>query len=108
MLRQSFRETDILARLGGDEFVVLATGADAAFGAEARTRLYAEIDLWNGRESRPFALALSMGIAVYGPERTDDLDGLLAEADALLYRDKEERERLGLRRSRGEKNAKTS
>ena len=39
VLRETFRETDIVARMGGDEFAVFMTGADQKFSDTVITRL---------------------------------------------------------------------
>lgn len=91
LLRHTFRESDILARMGGDEFVVLATDTSAA-GAEVMTRrLQANLQALNADPTRSAPLAVSVGVALYDPAAPATLDELLARADTLMYRQKQER-----------------
>jgi two-component system, cell cycle response regulator len=87
ILKELFRDSDIIARIGGDEFVVLAleSGARAeSFLDRVREKLSAR----NSRGTRPFALSLSVGIAHYDPASPCSIDDLLARADALMYAEK--------------------
>jgi diguanylate cyclase (GGDEF)-like protein/PAS domain S-box-containing protein len=88
LLRQSFRQSDVLARVGGDEFVVLAVESSRARGEALVARLAERVRAWNAaREGRP-PLSLSVGVAWYDPERLCTVDALLAAADAAMYRRK--------------------
>ena len=88
VLKEAFRESDIVGRYGGDEFVVLTieSGDDcaAALGARLDERLAAH----NRNSSRPYALALSVGIARHDPQDPCSLHELLARADRLMYEHK--------------------
>jgi diguanylate cyclase (GGDEF)-like protein len=87
-LRDCLRPGDTLARLSGDEFVVvLPTAGDVAADGVARRILRtvsAPLSLGDRGELRP---SVSIGIACGWGEF--DVDGLLADADAALYRAKE-------------------
>jgi diguanylate cyclase (GGDEF)-like protein/PAS domain S-box-containing protein len=83
------RETDTVSRIGGDEFVVLLT--DLAHGEDARLVAQKILDSL----SQPFLLGAhelevtpSIGIAVY-PNDGEDVETLLRNADAAMYRAKE-------------------
>ena len=79
-----------VARLGGDEFTVIATDGDQPAAAEAlANKLIAAMTddfIINGQRMRS---ALSVGIAIYPVDGTDAA-GLIANADAALYRAKDE------------------
>src|SRR5262245_8477536 len=83
-------EGAFLARVGGDEFTVLATeGAQPAAAEALAERLLASVtdDLdVNGQRLRT---NLSIGVAIY-PADGSDAAALLANADAALYRAKQE------------------
>jgi len=86
LIRQTFRDIDVMARLGGDEFcVLLSDGADAT---HASTRLEENLEAFRTREARPYALSLSCGVATTPPEGTVDLPDLIARADAAMYEQK--------------------
>ncbi len=98
-LEDSMREDSVLGRMGGDEFVVVVPGASDEDLAGLGRRI--EIDL-----GRPFLLeagmariGVSIGAAHASPGERD-LDGLLNQADSLMYEVK--RSRKGDRGSRGE------
>ncbi|MEI7636888.1 MAG: diguanylate cyclase [Syntrophus sp. (in: bacteria)] len=85
ILRQNFRESDIIARIGGDEFVVLSIEAADIDPEVFLKRLQQNIDEYNEKETRRYKLALSWGTVVYNPESPGSLDELLSQADRLMY-----------------------
>jgi diguanylate cyclase (GGDEF)-like protein len=92
-LLATFRDSDVVARIGGDEFCVLLSGATTgdiprpiALLRGRRTEL--------GEPIHPF----SVGAAAYEAMRHPTVADLVAEADAAMYRQKDERQAEGLRR----------
>ena len=80
-------ETCRLGRFGGDEFIVLAEGCDAVAAAAIGEALLASMS--RPLEIRPgleVTVGVSIGIAFVNEHST--IDGLLAAADAALYRAK--------------------
>jgi diguanylate cyclase (GGDEF)-like protein/PAS domain S-box-containing protein len=88
ILRQTFRESDIIARLGGDEFAVLSIDAADMHHEDFSRRLQQHIDACNAKESRQYKLSLSWGTAIYNPESPISLDQLISAADELMYAQK--------------------
>jgi diguanylate cyclase (GGDEF)-like protein len=86
ILRQTFRDSDILARLGGDEFVALAHVNREASPVEQRVREH--LDQFNAQGQRPYSLGLSIGTTVVGAASEEDLGTLIARADAEMYSQK--------------------
>jgi diguanylate cyclase (GGDEF)-like protein len=86
VLRQTFRESDVLARIGGDEFVAFAhlSGDTNAL----RMRLREHLVEFNATQPRPYRLDVSIGTAVVNVARDDDIEALIARADAAMYEDK--------------------
>jgi len=89
-LRASLRENDMVARLGGDEFVVLQTdttdpSAAGVLADRIRTLLAAPYEICGSE----IHLSASIGIAAYGGDKGEP-DTILAQADAALYRAKEQ------------------
>ena len=86
LLRECFRESDIIARLGGDEFCVLLSDTAEAADLLVRERLCDLIDKSNVRSRRCYALSVSLGIVeVAGPYQ---LEQQISRADALMYEHK--------------------
>ena len=88
VLKETFRESDIIARFAGDEFVVLAIETDGLPAKVLTTRLQENLEARNAREGRRYKLSLSMGIARYDPEHPCSLDDLLTRADRAMYKQK--------------------
>jgi len=93
VLKDTFREPDIIARIGGDEFVVLATETSGASADILTARLRDHIDSRNVKKNRPYKLSLSIGIVQYNPKKESSIDELLAQADRMMYRQKRGRQR---------------
>jgi diguanylate cyclase (GGDEF)-like protein/PAS domain S-box-containing protein len=90
VLRQTFRETDVIARMGGDEFVALALICGEVANT-VLTRLRSELAQQNARNGLAglgYTLSSGIGIARFMPESPRSLDALLAIADRDLYEDK--------------------
>lgn len=91
VLRASFRESDVIGRIGGDEFVALAIETDAEDEDPIRERLRRGLLAQNDRASKPYALAMSIGV-LYQEHGTEvPLRELLTRADALMYEQKRAR-----------------
>jgi len=88
VLKQTFRESDIIARIGGDEFVVLTIEAGKDSEEVLLHRLQEELDAHNAQGERRYKLSISVGIAYYDPERPCSIDELLHRADTLMYEQK--------------------
>jgi diguanylate cyclase (GGDEF)-like protein len=85
LLKQAFRETDLIGRLGGDEFAVLAMDIDAEHQADVFQRLLREMALVNGRPGRTWRISLGVGAAAFEASRGPLVEDLLAVADARLH-----------------------
>jgi diguanylate cyclase (GGDEF)-like protein/PAS domain S-box-containing protein len=88
ILRQTFRETDIIGRMGGDEFAVLAINTTDRSREYLLSRLQETLDNHNGEEARKVRLSLSAGAVTYDPGNPAVLDELLTTADTLMYEEK--------------------
>jgi diguanylate cyclase (GGDEF)-like protein/PAS domain S-box-containing protein len=88
LLREVFRDSDIIARLGGDEFVVLAIDVAEGKGTALARRLRERVQARNARPDVAYPVSFSLGIARYEPDRPVSLEELLAQADGKMYQDK--------------------
>ena len=91
ILKETFRESDIIARMGGDEFAVIGVEADKETEKVTLERLYENIRSKNAERGRNFQLSLSIGSAYYNPGDPSSLDEMLDQADASMYEQKRER-----------------
>ncbi len=91
LLREVFRESDIIARIGGDEFALLVAETPTAYADLVKTRLQRRISAHNASANRPYALSLSVGIAHYDPQRPVPLNKLISRADLAMYAGKRRR-----------------
>ncbi len=89
MLKQGIRPGDAVGRYGGEEFVLVISGAgpeSARLVAERHRKTIEGID-FSG--VGPKQVTLSIGVAVFEPETTDEgLEDLLRRADLALYQAK--------------------
>jgi diguanylate cyclase (GGDEF)-like protein len=88
-LKANCREYDYVARMGGDEFVVLISGARPS-DAENRVEEFRHVVAGIGIQSFDKPLSASIGVAHF-PQDGGDAEGLLAEADRLMYQQKRSR-----------------
>ncbi|MEK6743092.1 MAG: PAS domain S-box protein [Nitrospirota bacterium] len=95
LLRDVFRESDIIARLGGDEFAVLLTeDSNTPDTAVILDRLQNAIRAHHERAPGAASISLSIGLQVYDPEHPSTFDRLISQADALMYEEKNRKKRL--------------
>lgn len=94
VLRQTYREADIIARLGGDEFTVFPIEASFANAPSLLERLELNLRAWNERHQREFYLSMSTGTAMLESDLPKDVQQLLSEADSQLYQQKRQRGRV--------------
>jgi diguanylate cyclase (GGDEF)-like protein/PAS domain S-box-containing protein len=90
-LTRTVRPQDTVARFGGDEFVVLSEGLDGATEAQAladrlRTAVSSPVTLQEGYTVNP---TVSIGLTLTD-DPTADPTALLRDADAAMYRAKEQ------------------
>jgi diguanylate cyclase (GGDEF)-like protein len=86
LLRESFRESDIIGRLGGDEFCVLLSDSGQNGDLLARKRLVQLVSRNNENSRRPYALSLSLGMV--NVSAAHELEQQINRADALMYEHK--------------------
>ena len=88
ILRETFRESDIVARVGGDEFCVLMTADNELDVDTPIGRLNTNVELHNAQGIRPYKISLSVGRANYDPHEPVPIEDLMRQADVLMYQAK--------------------
>ena len=89
ILRDSFRQSDILARMGGDEFAVLIADADEDNIQTVINRVEEKLRYRNERPNRLYPLSFSIGIVPGDAAQRSHLEKLLDQADAAMYEQKQ-------------------
>lgn len=84
ILKQTFRDSDIIARLGGDEFVIFIP-ACLVDSVSFYQRLQESVDSFNQVRSQTHPLSISMGVQFWNATDHISLEQLLAKADRLMY-----------------------
>ncbi len=87
LLKQFFRDSDIIARLGGDEFVIFIPVCPQNTD-EFYPRLQANIDRFNQEHNYSYQLSISLGVTQCTLNENVSLEQLLEEADKLMYEHK--------------------
>ena len=94
LLRQTFRESDVIGRLGGDEFAVLQPVTTGINGEQSVVkRLEEQITRLNGRPGKTYEISLSIGVVRFDPDNPATIDELLSRADSLMYKCKRDRKK---------------
>jgi two-component system cell cycle response regulator len=84
LLKETYRDSDLVGRVGGDEFCVLLIGSDR----EAQTsvqRLQEAVESHNRTADRPYELSLSIGMADFSPDSPCSVADLMSKADESMY-----------------------
>lgn len=91
ILKETFRESDIIARIGGDEFVILAINSLETTAEKLINRFETILLDHPLQRERPFALSLSLGVACFDPQNPSSIEVMLSQADAMMYENKKKR-----------------
>ncbi|HBV96477.1 MAG TPA: hypothetical protein DEF36_05495 [Desulfotomaculum sp.] len=86
VIKNSFREGDIVARVGGDEFAVILPNTALPEVEEACRKVYEAVAEYN-RNNNDLPLSISVGFAVRA-DSSRTMDDLFREADNSMYRKK--------------------
>lgn len=89
LLKNLFRESDIISRLGGDEFVVfMSTLSNGETERSVVKRFEDELKALNLQEGRKYQLLISAGTVHFDPNAPCSIEELLSKADTLMYEHK--------------------
>lgn len=90
LLRDIFRDSDVVGRYGGDEFAVLLTNTSQEESADVVKRMQQAVTDYNQAARRGYELAFSVGSVEYNEKKHPTIAALLKEADALMYEHKKQ------------------
>lgn len=97
ILRERVRATDIVARLSGDEFAVLMPQTDVAGAMQLGEDLRARVAEDAAPAPDAAGATISVGITMFGGERSVGAEAILMAADQAMYSAKAEgRNQIGL------------
>ena len=91
ILKDTFRQTDIMGRIGGDEFAVLALGLRDP--SRVAALLEANVKRFNKRDGHSWPLSLSVGTAPCEPEELSSLEVIISQADSVMHEEKQKKSR---------------
>lgn len=88
LLRETFRDSDVIGRIGGDEFAILQTKSTVKECEESLFRLQTKVTEYNEKTKRGYNIEFSVGFVEYDQDKHECIENLLTEADQLMYKNK--------------------
>ncbi|NTU77040.1 MAG: diguanylate cyclase [Alphaproteobacteria bacterium] len=86
ILKSSCKNTHaVLARYGGDEFCIVLPPGTEMNAEQFIARIETSVAAWNAAHADMKPIGLSIGFAVWNPEKDFSYESLLARADAHMY-----------------------
>lgn len=85
VLKETFRDSDIIARIGGDELVVMPIETTVDNIENVINRLQQALEIDNAKNKRDYKLSISTGTAYFDPLSPCSIDELLSQADQSMY-----------------------
>ncbi|KGM07168.1 hypothetical protein LP43_0776 [Methylophaga thiooxydans] len=93
VMRDVFRDSDVIGRLGGDEFVAMLNDTDKEQIDAVLNRFDDAIEAMNQSINKPYKIAYSAGVASFSYQTDMSLDEMIERADAAMYEQKKARSR---------------
>ncbi len=88
LLKSTFRQSDVLGRIGGDEFALLFSRCAIAECTVNLHRLTQAVSEFNASNAMQYHIEMSAGMVEFDPKRHTNIDDMLNDADALMYKQK--------------------
>ncbi|MCP5279033.1 MAG: diguanylate cyclase [Thiobacillus sp.] len=86
LIEGSCRKNDVVFRYGGEEFCIVSPGTPPREALQLAERIVGAIRHARfGKDSDPFQVTISVGVASRVPGHATDVDSLVAQADQALY-----------------------
>ena len=91
ILKDAFRENDIIGRMGGDEFIVFAMIQVSDYEKQIKDRIEAITRQHNEAAGKPYPIEMSTGISEFLCGTDIDIHEIIERADEKLYKEKAEK-----------------
>jgi diguanylate cyclase (GGDEF)-like protein len=91
VMKNSFRDTDVLARLGGDEFGALAIDAGPSNSELILSRVAKQIETRNMTAGRKFRLSLIVSVQRWSSQENPYVSGWIERTDAAMQEERRTR-----------------
>lgn len=88
MVKSVLRNSDLFARVGGDEFVILLMNTSKNQAEEVVSRISDLLDHYNNQAVNGYDISFAHGVVDFEPDRHKNVEALLNEADAIMYKQK--------------------
>jgi diguanylate cyclase (GGDEF)-like protein len=88
ILKNTFRESDIIGRYGGDEFIVIGLNDSLETIPAIQKRFRENVAECNRNLNKPYEVSISLGAVEYDYESGWSLEELITAADKKLYEQK--------------------
>jgi diguanylate cyclase (GGDEF)-like protein len=88
VIKDTFRQSDIIARIGGDEFAVFSAEEAEDTAGSIISRLQNNIDWHNKRNRRPYELSISTGYVICDDFEKCSIGRMMEKADKSMYQHK--------------------
>lgn len=88
ILKDSFRQSDVICRWGGDEYIVLLSQSVETSTKVEVDRIRQKIAAFNAISARPYTLSMSLGVVPIDLKSGLSLDAIIAQADESMYHHK--------------------
>lgn len=92
ILRETFRNSDVLGRIGGDEFAVLLSDTGIENIDTTLNRLQQAVDQFNMESCRAYDIHYSVGAVGFDTIEQSDVYKLMSAADELMYEHKKQKQ----------------
>ena len=91
ILKDTFREKDIIGRMGGDEFIVFALIQVCDYEKQIKDRLDMITKKHNDAADKPYPIGMSSGICEFLCGAEIDIHEVIDRADEKLYKEKSDK-----------------
>ena len=88
ILKDSFRDTDVIGRFGGDEFIAFAITGNDINTDNVKARIDSHTKRYNEEANKPYPIEMSTGIYKFTLNGKIDIYDVINKADELLYEEK--------------------